>query len=243
MPYFTRLPASLREPLTCVCGSSDVKHTGDYHRHHWEYSFITANCVVKGPGRRHAMRYGGKSLIKRAILNYRKAFGLDSYSYEGIRVIIRGGNERAFWLSLYYTPSLGDGDSWSVCGHILCPIVKLGMNGWLQKYLQRYPGTVTTMSDSIRLALMARVLRSLDPVAIELMFLAGLDVSENAYHHAKGLYSRWVKSKGLETDPDEFDAAIKPILQKLREENPGRDWEWYNLLFPLPEFPKDPWKT
>lgn len=215
--YFTRLPASLREPLTCVCGSSDVKHTGAYHRHHQEHSFTKEHCDA-WHSRYYAMEYGGKSLIMRTFSTYRERFGQVGYSYIELKRTILGGNKQAFRIIIPKFVTLNT-DPWFVYKYILSPMMKLGMNDWLQEYLQRYPDTAKTMHIDTRRELVIRALRSLDPVTIELMFRAGFELSANNYYNARSAYAHWAKS--MHNDPsidylDHFDMTVKPILQKLR---------------------------
>lgn len=260
MSYFYRLPISVRHPLMCACGTlavcklstegitdpnnplshrSQFKSTDRVHR---EYNINSRMIDIIWPGRHYIAVYGGKSLIARTDAFLRGTWGdANYYSYGETLKAVEGANRQAFWWFINKYESMRT-DSLCIYKYILSPMIKLGMNRWLQEYLQKFPDTAELLLGYTRRDPMVLALRSLDPITIELMIRAGFEVNLEIYHKASDLYARLAVKTNQDSSADHratFYMTIWPILRRLREENPNRNWGWYNLLFPLPEFPKD----
>lgn len=228
--YFKRLPISIRYMLERV-GDEDIYGGIKDLLRHPELCAAPTDLDMQWRYSLHVVKYGGLKLV-------RTTGKLNAYAHLGyfiLRKSVNAENKQSFWylLSLLRNkppPKMYD----LICRYVLNPMVKMGLSDWLHEYISKYPDDIRNkIGAENQVGLMTRAVRTFDPVIIDLIYRAGIDIDPYMYDQFYEYFYAWTCSMyGNSGMNEEFKLIIDPIIERLNAENPERNWEGYNRIMP-----------
>lgn len=210
---------------------------------HIEYSMMTDNVRGIWNDRIYAILSGSLNLTKKFYEKH--AFPDPGFCpFEDLRDAIHSGNKKVFWYlhSIAKKPNTEECDvaeyTGMICKYVLYPLIKLGLNDWLDEFLTQCPDAVKYELRAIYdEELMVRAMGTLNFTAMRILFRMGMDIYPLAFDRAESYFEDRVyrfssNEEEVEDWMDQFYTGTRAEIVQLHDEYPCRDWYEYNLLIP-----------